>query len=69
MARGLRGRVVNASTDVVLWLESPEGESWSRSRHAPINDLMTVKYWDSNVFDYIWLADPGDGLKWWEDAS
>lgn len=30
-------------SDAVAWLESPEGEAWSRSRHAPIYWLVTIK--------------------------
>jgi hypothetical protein len=72
---------VNASGDVLLWLESPEGEKWSRSRHAPLPfSLVTVKDDDPGEMEwaaFIWYNEFAIELElnrnetdhWWEYAS
>lgn len=52
----------DTTNDVVAWLESPEGEEWSRLFHAPgyrkrLTLLMVVKDddEDSQIFDWLWL--------------
>lgn len=47
------------SSDVRTWLESPDGEKWSRNRHRPIWSLVTVKDDSSPDVDttgYLWYA-------------
>jgi hypothetical protein len=42
------------TADIIAWLNSPEGEAWSRARHQNRHDL------DPGLPPRCWQLDPGD---------
>jgi hypothetical protein len=46
------------ANDVVSWLESPEGERWSRRKHGPVTFLVTIKPDDivDPIWNFLWVA-------------
>lgn len=41
--------------EIIAWLESPAGEAWSRTRHAPLTSLVGIKETEFDVCTpYTW---------------
>lgn len=45
------------NSEVRVWLESPDGEEWSRNTHRSIVSLISVKGDVSDMeIDYLWTT-------------
>lgn len=56
--------------EAVKWLESPEGEAWSRSNHFPIPAILAMIKDDTREqIDFLWYCSYQTGEETWVEES
>jgi hypothetical protein len=55
-SRGMNGEKQWDTSEIIAWLESPEGSKWSRQKHKQVYLLMMTKG-DNGMYDQVlWYA-------------